>query len=67
VGPLDISVPAAQNIRLRCGPPNQYQAGLDFGRAFMASKRRGSALHAARDVGEAHPPAGETACEAGAR
>ena len=29
------------NIALRCRAHNQYQADLDFGRAFMRSKRRG--------------------------
>src|SRR6185369_4254612 len=31
--------PTSQNIELRCAAHNQYQADLDFGRAFMDAKR----------------------------
>ena len=35
------------NIALRCRSHNQYQADLDYGRAFILGKRRGSAFRAA--------------------
>jgi len=31
--------PTPANIELRCAAHNQYQADLDFGRAFMHAKR----------------------------
>ncbi len=31
--------PTSENIELRCAAHNQYQADLDFGRAFMDAKR----------------------------
>jgi len=31
--------PTPENIELRCASHNQYQADLDFGRAFMDARR----------------------------
>ena len=42
----------ADNLELRCAAHNQYQADLDFGRAFMDARRGAgvSAKHSARNV-----------------
>jgi hypothetical protein len=42
----------ADNVELRCASHNQYQADLDFGRAFMDARRgrAAPALHSARNV-----------------
>ena len=42
----------ADNVELRCAAHNQYQADLDFGRAFMDSRRgAGSPEHSPRNAG----------------
>ncbi|HXC51187.1 MAG TPA: hypothetical protein VN634_09915 [Candidatus Limnocylindrales bacterium] len=43
--------PTPENIELRCAAHNQYQADLDFGRAFMDA-RRGNLAHARTFPGE---------------
>jgi 5-methylcytosine-specific restriction endonuclease McrA len=41
----------ADNLALRCGAHNQYQADLDFGKNFMRNKRHhSSSAHSARHV-----------------
>ena len=42
----------ADNVELRCAAHNQYQADLDFGRAFMDAKRGAGVnpMHSPRNV-----------------